>query len=383
MTTPFAIVGVCILLTLNAENRFLNLICFFLGYLLQVSLDYAYTTCFYLLFHMNIGELRQNHFLLLSFCYLPVLFILTKLLGWLLHQYLKIDDFFSSCNKLSICICINLAISVVIFVFGIVYGDRIGYPPNVVFFNGVLFWVYFILSNVTFYSAYRTVKKDEQLKAQLEIYENLNSYTQEVERLYNSMRAFKHDYLDILSSMKGYIDKKDTNALQTYFYDIILPVNQKIIDSDSRLGLLSYLRDDAVKSVVSAKLMIAMEKGIHVELEIRDTILFGGIARIDLIRVIGIFLNNAIDSALNSVEKEITVAFIKENQKLAILIRNSTQPLSHPLSSLCNQQVSSKEGHSGIGLHTAKNILDTYENIRWKMDYKEPYFLIELVIYSE
>ena len=377
--TPFAIIGVCLLLIIHQKNKLLNLICFFLGYLLQVCLDYVCSNCLYILFNMSIGELQQNFSFLFPACYLPVLFILTKLLGWLLHKKMKIETFFSS-SKLSLYICINLAASGVIFVFGIVYGDRLGYPPDIVFFNGTLFIIYFILSNITFFAAYRTAKKDAQLNTQLAVYENLNSYTQEVERLYHSTRAFKHDYLDILSSMKGYIDQQDMESLSSYFYETILPVNQQMIDSDSRLGLLSYLKDDVIKSIVSAKLMIAMDKGIHVEPELRENISITAIDKIDLIRVLGIFLNNAIDAASSSAEKELTIAFIKEEHQNIILIRNSTVPLSHPVGSLCNQQLSSKEGHSGIGLYTAKNILDTYENIRWKLDYKEPYFLVELMI---
>lgn len=379
LATPFAIVGVCILLAFHQKNKASNLICFFLGYFLQVCLDYTYSICAFGFFHKTIEELQQNYLFPLTLCYLSVLFILTKLLGWLLHKKMKIETFFSS-SKLSLYICINLAASAVIFVFGIVSGDRLGYPPDIVFFNGILFIIYFILSNISFFAAYRTAKKDAQLNTQLAVYENLNSYTQEVERLYHSTRAFKHDYLDILSSMKGYIDQQDMESLSSYFYETILPVNQQMIDSDSRLGLLSYLKDDTVKSVVSAKLMIAMDKGIHVELELRENISITAIDKIDLIRVLGIFLNNAIDAASSSTEKELTIAFIKEEHQNIILIRNSTVPLSHPVGSLCNQQLSSKEGHSGIGLYTAKNILDTYENIRWKLDYKEPYFLVELMI---
>lgn len=382
MSTPFAILGVSVLLIYRQGKKLLNLTCFFLGYFLQVFLDYTYTNSMYRLFHLTIQESHQNSLLLFSICYLPILFILTKLLGWLLHKKWKIDTLFSS-GKLSICICINLIASVAILVFGIIYGEKVGYTPQAIFFNGILFSTYFILSNVTFFLAYRTIKKDEQLKAQLEHYENLNSYTQEVERLYHDMRAFKHDYLDILSSMKGYIDKKDMEELTSYFYNSILPVNQHMIDSDSRLGLLSLLEDEAVKSIVSAKLMIAMEQGIHVELELRDQTHITAVDQIDLIRILGIFLNNAVEASLTSVEKELNVAFIKEGEKYIILIRNTTLPLTLPVSALCDKQVTSKEAHSGIGLHTAKNILDAYKNIQWKLDYNMPYFLVEIVIYPD
>lgn len=381
LATPFVLIGICIILCYGTKSKLLNLTCFFLGYLLMVSLDYIYSNGVYLLFGLNIQQIQQDYFFLFALCHLPVLFFLAKLLGWLLHKKLRLDTLIVS-SKFYVGLCFNLAVCVVIFVFGIIYGEKIGYSPNVIFFNGILFITYFVLSNLVFFMTYRTLKNDAELKTQLEHYENLNSYTQEVERLYHSMRAFKHDYLDILSSMKGYIDNQNTTELSTYFYETILPLNQQMIDSNSRLGLLSFLKDDAVKSMISAKLMIAMEKGIHVELELREVIDLPAIERVDLIRVLGIFLNNAIDASLESELKQITLAFINSEDKHTILIQNSTLPLAIPVASLCSRDVSGKQNHSGIGLYTAKNILDSYSNIHWKLNYNAPYFLTEIVIYS-
>lgn len=379
LSTLLVIIGICIFLIYKRKNKITNLVCFFLGYLLYVCVDYIYTNCIYILFHKNINEMRNENLLLFSIFYIPFLFFITKLLGWLFHKKLKIEAYVSS-SKFMVSTCVNLLACTSIFIFGIVYGDKLGYPPKVILFNGILFTVYFILSNVSFFMTYRTLQKEEQLNAQIEQYKNLNSYTKEVERLYHNMHAFKHDYLDILSSLNIFIEKQDMQGLSFYFYKNILPLTQEMISSDNRLGLLSFLNDDAVKSIISTKLMIAMEKEIDAVLEIRETINICGIERIDLIRILGILLNNAIDAASMSNEKKLIVAFIKDELGYSILIRNTTAPILLPISALCTQYVSTKGEHDGIGLYTAKNILDSYKNIRWKLEYNPPYFLVEIKI---
>lgn len=378
-TTPLVLLGVCFLLVYRQHGKLIVIISFFLGYLLQVCLDFAFAGIALFFLHLTIQEIRTDYLLVFCLIYIPLIFVFTKFLGWLLHKKLKIETLICSSNIFLI-LCINTAISVAIFVVGIIYGEKLGYPPTVIYFNMFLFITYFILGNVTFFVAYRTVKRDSQLQAQLEHYENLNSYTKEVERLYQDIHCFKHDYLDILSSMKGYIDSKDTEALSSYFYDEILPLNEKLSDSDSRLGMLAHLKDEAMKSVVAAKLMIAIEKGLHVSVEVTDDIDITSINRVDFIRVLGILLNNATEAAIDSAEKNLTIAFIKENPRYRIVIRNSSPLLTIPIGSLCTRNVSGKETHNGLGLYNAKKIIDSCKNVRWKLDYQAPFFTAELNI---
>lgn len=379
MATPFAIIGISFLLSYKQDNFIVNLICFYSSYLVFVLLDYTFSNLVFLFAHLTIAEAQQEHLLLFALCYTPVLFLTLKLLGWILHSKLKIASHLTS-KKFSVSICLNLLTCTAIFVLGIIWGEKMGYPPKIIFFNGILFFIYFLLSTVIFLFGYKTLREEELLKVQLEHYENLTTYTQEVENLYLSMRAFKHDYLDILSSMKGYIDTQNIIELRSYFYKNILPLNEQIIDSDNRLGLLSFLEDDAIKSIISTKLMLAVQKGIHIELELKEKIIFPTIKQADLIRVLGILLNNAIEAADTSAEKEITLAFFNYKENCTIIIRNTTPPLTLPLSVLCQKQVSSKRDHSGIGLYTVQNILNDYETIYWKLDYNPPYFFVQICI---
>ncbi len=222
--------------------------------------------------------------------------------------------------------------------------------------------------------------KDNQLELELVQYENLNTYTKEVEQLYQDMRAFRHDYIDLLTTLKGYIDQEDNASLKEYFYQEILPAGREMTSSDYRLGLLSRIKDASLKSLLAAKLMAAHSQGSHVHIEINEDIQEMPVKMIDLIRVLGIFLTNAIEAAEDSEEKELDLAMIRESDQTAILIRNTTKPLSLSIQQLMQKDVSTKEGHSGLGLDTARRILDSYPNIQWKLHYNAPYFLVQIRI---
>lgn len=57
-------------------------------------------------------------------------------------------------------------------------------------------------------NVYKNVVSEYDIKLEREKNKQLNLYTKEIEELYNSLRTFKHDYKNILTSMSLYISKK-------------------------------------------------------------------------------------------------------------------------------------------------------------------------------
>ena len=378
LVTPLCFLVTIFLLTWHNTYKIQTIISFLIGYLLLVCSDYLLATCMHTLSGLTIVELRKDYLLPMSLIYVPFLYLTTRLARYILHEKLRIQE--QRPGRLTIMLLLNLSVSAVIFIFAIIYGDRLGYPPNVVSFNFVLFALYFLSSTLLLYFTGKTIQKDNQLELELVQYENLNTYTKEVEQLYQEMRAFRHDYIDLLTTLKGYIDQEDNASLKEYFYQEILPAGREMTSSDYRLGLLSRIKDTSLKSLLAAKLMAAHSQGSHVHIEINEDIQEMPVKMIDLIRVLGIFLTNAIEAAEESEEKELDLAMIRESDQTAVLIRNTTKPLSLSVQQLMRKDVSTKEGHSGLGLDTARRILDSYPNIQWKLHYDAPYFLVQIRI---
>lgn len=372
---------VLILIYHSTTLRWLNLSCALFGYLFTVAFNYLYIWLSQIYFNMTLEEMYQDPqfilFIALVYCF--ICYICTSLLGYLLNNRLKIS-FFLAENDLNKTLFITVLLLTVFFVFNFSYGDDVGYSYGVTAFNGILFLSLFISVAILIWFLYRNIQQKQQAKSMLLQYEHLQTYTSELEKLYGSMRSFKHDYINILSALSGYIEENDLPRLKNYFYNEILPISRTFSKSDTKLGSLSYIAILELKTLLSSKIIYAMELGIHIELTVSESIRDIPISTIDLTRVIGIFFDNAIDAALETDEKLIQVCFLYQEDQLRFILRNSSAPPPAPLSKLNDWGISSKGDHRGIGLFNAKNILAPYDNILWETEYRDSQFTQSLVI---
>ena len=138
------------------------------------------------------------------------------------------------------------------------------------------------------------IKKDEIFKLKQAQFENLQEYTSNLENLYMDMRKFKHDYINILSSMSGFIEENNMAELRDYFNSTIRPLNKKIENNNYKLELLKNIKVAELRSLLSSKLIKAQEHNININLEIKEEISKINLNSIDLIKTIEILINNSI-----------------------------------------------------------------------------------------
>lgn len=200
-----------------------------------------------------------------SLLYCVLCFVLTKTAGAALNQ--KIRDFPNFLQpRLCMTIFLTLSILGILFVFNFSYGESIGYGYGAIAFNGCLFLAAFIAITILLRTLYQAIRRQEENNSMAEQYENLQTYTRKLEELYNSMRSFKHDYVNLLATMSGYMEENNMKELKSYFYQEILPISHSFSENNSRLSSLSFIENLELKGLLSSKLIRAMELGLHVEL---------------------------------------------------------------------------------------------------------------------
>ena len=139
-----------------------------------------------------------------------------------------------------------------------------------------------------------TINKENKLKNQQIQYKNLEEYTAKLEELYTDMRKFRHDYINILASMWGFIDEGNMDGLKDYFINKIQPLNVKINSNNYKFGLLKNINIPEIKGLVSSKVIKAQELGIDVFIDIMEPIDKIEVDIIEMVRSLGIILDNAI-----------------------------------------------------------------------------------------
>lgn len=248
---------------------------------------------------------------------------------------------------------------------------------NILHILGYLLVVFFLLLAMR-HSYQEQIQKEAKQKA----LQDLQDYTRNLENMYNSLRSFKHDYINILLSMSGYIEDRNIDELKIFFENKIFPTKNLIVQGDYQLNQLANIKVLEIKSLLAAKMIHAHETGIEIAVDIPDKVESFPIDTVDLVRILGIFLDNAIEAALETEHPQIGLNIIQNDASVSIIINNRFQDKGIViLHKLKQKGFSTKTGHQGIGLCNAHKIISSYENILLQTAIQKDCFIqhIELI----
>ena len=372
---------VCVSLYLSSlDSHKLQTVCIFLGsYLLIVVLDY-FLSSIWDYFGYTISRRQSNPLLyfLSTLILVSCLFCICHILSWFLKQNFQPFKKYFFIKEIWYFVFFTLLLCTIIFVINIIIGETLSYPQEVIHTNFFLFGCYFLLNIIFIIFLFRSYIRKTELKAKQDAYNTLQNYTKQIELMYSDITSFKHDYNNIMLSLAGYIQEKDLDGLQSYFENHILPLKTNLHIDDCRIYQLSNILLPDIKNLIMAKVIFAHETGIDINIEILFPIKDVFIDRIDFCRVIGVFLDNAIESARETSNPHIDIVLIEEGEKLTVLIRNNFIPSDIPYSKLKKSSTTTKSGHLGIGLSNVHKILSKYENVFLSTDLSEHIFTQQL-----
>jgi len=130
-------------------------------------------------------------------------------------------------------------------------------------------------------------------------------YIRDIEKNYQELREFKHDYQNLLFSMNSYIIEGDLEGLKKYYDQNILPTREIMNLSPANLSLLDKINVPEIRSVLSLKLMMAIEKGIFLQITIPAEVKIDTKHAVNLVRILGIVLDNATEGAVVTKKKKL------------------------------------------------------------------------------
>ncbi len=220
----------------------------------------------------------------------------------------------------------------------------------------------------------RSYLEQIQTEAKQKAMQDLQDYTRNLEAMYNSLRSFKHDYVNILLSLSGYIEDGDMDRLKDFFESKIFPTKNLITGEDYKLNQLSNISVLEIKSLLSAKMIYAHESGIDITIDIPGKVESFLIDTVDLARILGNFLDNAIEATLETEQPQIGLNIIQNKTGVSIIISNRFRDNGLMLHKLKQKGFSTKIGHQGIGLGNAQKIISSYDNVLLETTMKCDYF---------
>ena len=379
--TFFTFLGIVLLVYFFTSNHYLSLSCYLFGYLYTISFSYFLMWIMTFFLKINLTDFSTNGKAIIIFSWVYCIYCgtTTKLIGWYIHKKLKLSQYLTNHHLLK-AIFIDLFLLVLFYIFNFSYGEYLGYNYGVIALNGIIFIFLFAITAFLMYSTYKITMSEQSYKHRMAQFENLRIYAERLENSYGIMRKFKHDYMNILITMSGFMKENDMESLKEYYGERILPISRAFTESDTKLGNLSNIKNTALKSLLSSKFVYMMEIGIKVEIELTEPINELNMDCLDLSRIIGIFLDNAMEAAMETEEKDVRFCMFYKEMDLYLIIQNTALPLTHTISELRSHDISTKGENRGIGLFNVDVILKNYENAIWNTTYEEPYFTQELIL---
>ena len=278
-------------------------------------------------------------------------------------------------KKTKFIITINFAFGfLTIFLQGILSSNYIDILPiGFTFFNFMSLLVYFGLSFYILAKIMNLVTTTKKL-------ESAEEYNKTLHILHDSVRGFKHDFDNIVTTIGGFIKTNDLDGLKSYYSqleeDCTKVNNLYVLDPD-------IINNPGVYNLITAKYNEALEKGIKVNLTVLLDLNDLHMKIYEFARILGILLDNAIEASSECDEKILNIVFRNEskNNRNIILIENTYKDKDVDIEQIFNKGVSGKQNHTGLGLWEIRQILKKNNNVNLYTNKNEKYFSQQLEIY--
>lgn len=235
---------------------------------------------------------------------------------------------------------------------------------------------------------FNNIKKSQKFKQdnenkRIEV-EYLIKYTEEIQNNYQELRQFKHDYLNILSSLEYFIQQNDLKQLEEYYYSKIQKTGQQITIQSSEIENLKNLESEEIKSILMMKLLLIRQKNIQFSIEIPETIsTFASVDIVILVRILGIILDNAIEAVEHDENGKIEIGIFCIDDSKLFVIKNSLKEPIPPLHQLKKEGFSTKGENRGLGLTNVDNLAQQEEYLTINTKINNSWFTQELFIQNE
>lgn len=317
-------------------------------------------------------------YLLISY---PVFFVVCRFMSKKAVQ-IKNNQFLPLSPRILAVIGTDIMLCMLIFVIHIRIAEQAGSSPQILLVSIILYITYAILTFLMIITIVHEYETNANMMLKQNSYDNLQEYMAQIEELYQNIRIFRHDYANIMASMAGYMQENDMDGLKAYYDRQIFPMSNLFNKEKDAVSKLHNLGIIELKSLISVKINYALEMKIDVNVEITERIDQIKMKNVDLVRIMGILLDNAIEACQECEKPNLGLSMIKTDKDIAIIIKNTYVKQDIDYSKLGSLGMSSKGKRRGIGLHNMKMIINAYDNVVMDTEFEDGYFTQELEIYG-
>jgi hypothetical protein len=234
---------------------------------------------------------------------------------------------------------------------------------------------------------FRVTWLKDTLKISAQENQSLAAYSSNLEKSMDEIKNIKHDVKNIFLTMGNFVERSGDKEMQEFYTKKISPFAVDEIAKNDLLGKLAGLGNEQLKAFMFYKISQAIERDVAVDLDIfahvpnfepdgKFSVEF-----IDLVRILGILLDNAIEECVKIPDARIFIKVSRNDEMISYVIKNTVRQEVREKG--IKPGVSTKGKDRGKGLVNIKNIIGKYNTVLLNSFFSEDCFVQNLVVYAE
>lgn len=221
--------------------------------------------------------------------------------------------------------------------------------------------------------AARKVAAQQDVIAQQQLYER------DLEAIRQEVRAFRHDYKNLLAGLSEQADEGELNQLRTALSELDTGFDRRIGEKIRASTQIGNVRVPQVRSLLLSKLAVMVQKGIDCRLEAIYSMERVGMDVWDFTRCLGILLDNAAEAAAETETPWVEIVLLSQKGRLSLRVSNPYIGAIDP-DKIWTEGFSTKGEGRGLGLPGYQRILEDYPHTAASTSWADGVFIQKLTV---
>lgn len=305
-----------------------------------------------------------------NFSVLGIMIILT---GSIRKPLKKLINYNLSTNKKIIVMSSITLVMLAIFFYNLI--KTFEFNNNIITYLVIIVMLICIL----LYLFKQKIENEKISKKYDELLDVMKSYESDIEE----QRTLRHETKNEFATIKCKLQDKENNKTIIEYIDSVIGEKEKA--GSTKYSKFKYLPSNGLKGFFYYKFIEAEKKGINVSINISKQIENSFLKDIetkdfkDLARIIGVYLDNAIEASSTSEDKKLGIEMYLIKEKIEIIITNTFNNEIN-LDKIGKESFSTKGKHRGHGLLLVNKILSENNKFEAKNEIRGNIYIQSLKI---
>lgn len=223
------------------------------------------------------------------------------------------------------------------------------------------------------FDAVRKLQVQQDTIAQQQLYE------QDLENIRREVRAFRHDYKNLLAGLSQQAGQGELEGLRRTLSELDAGFDLRLgrkIQTSTQIGNLQI---PEVRSLLLSKLTAMQGKEIEYRLEVLYPVVAVGMDVWDFVRCLGILIDNAMEAAPDAEQPWVEIVLLARDGRVFLRVSNSYANIIEP-EKMWSDGWSTKGTGRGLGLSSYQRILENYANASPCTSWENGVFVQELTV---